>query len=109
MGVKTIGRKKITVTIPLGGAAQKISDTTLFATDIEVFFPSANSSASGYFGDSTVDTTWIPRTKGVPYNFTHGEGTLDARGGVLAFDLSKLYVLSSVGDTCIVEYMAIVN
>lgn len=107
MSVRTISRKKITVTIPAGPARVPISATPIFATDVEIHFPSANVGAVGYVGDVTVDTTWIPRTKGVTYNIVHGTGTLSGPAGqVESFNLGQLYVLTaSAGDTCIVEYM----
>lgn len=106
MAVRTIGRRKITITIPGGAAAQPISEQTLWTTDFEIHFPTANTSANGFIGPAGVDTTYIPRTKGYTFNFTHGTGTMDGEGAVLGFDLAKIYVLSATaGDTCIVEYM----
>ena len=107
MSVLTIGKRKITVTIPAGPARVPILATPIFVTDFEIHFPNANVAAVGYIGDVTVDTTWIPRTKGVTYNFVHGTGTLMGTAGqVQSFNLNKIYVVTAnAGDTCIVEYL----
>lgn len=101
---RTIGRRKITVTI--GAGPTPISPINLFTTDFDFFFPQANGAAFEYIGDSTVDATWIPRRKNVVYNFVHGSGTLDGSQPVVSFNLHKIFVTGNPGDTCIVEYMA---
>lgn len=103
---RTIGRRKVSLVIPNPAVAVPISTITKFATDIEVYFPSTNAASVGYFGDSTVDATWIPRAKGSAFNVVHGEGTMDGDGCVASFNLAKLFVYTaSPGDECIVEYM----
>lgn len=105
--VRTIGMRKITVTVTTAGTQVPISATPLFVTDFEVFPLNANAGASMYVGDSTVDNTWIPRPKNFPVNFIHGHGTLDGDGDVLGFDLSKIYLDGDAdGDVAIVQYYA---
>lgn len=111
MSVRTIGRRKITVTIPDDGLGSPapivISATALFPPDFEIHFPTTNTSAVGYLGDSTVDNTWIPRTKGISYSLTHGDGNMDGNHLTVGFNLAKLYVYTgTIGDKCIIEYMA---
>lgn len=102
---RTVGRRRVAITIPAGGAAQPISSTNRFTTDFEIHFPSANAAANGFVGDSTVTTSWIPRAKGQTFNFVHGTGTMAGQNPVLGFNLAKIFVLANVGDTCIVEWM----
>lgn len=104
---RTIGRRKITVTIAAGPVATPISATNLFTTDFSIHFPTTNAATEGYVGDSTVDTSWIPRAAGSSFNFVHGMGSMDGDSTVTAFNLKKIFVITSTpGDTAIVEYMA---
>ena len=99
---RTIGRRRITVTIAAGPTATPISASNLFTTDFEIYF----NTTTGYIGDSTVSTAWIPRTGNTPYNFVHGTGTLSGGDPVLGFNLANIYVNGTAGGTCVVEYMA---
>ncbi len=100
-----ITRKKLTVTIASGPAATKISSTRILTPDFTVYFPSGNTGAVGYVGNSALDNTWIPRPKATIFNFIHGTGNILGDDQVVAFDLSRIYVLTSTAnDTCIVEY-----
>lgn len=108
--MRTIGRRRIVVTIAAGPVATPISATALYTTDFEIYFPAGNTDTVGYIGNSAVTTANIPRTRASTYNFVHGTGTIDGGSPVLGFNLANLYVLTSTaGDTCIVEYMAIDN
>lgn len=104
---RTIGMRKIAVTIAAAGTAQPISATPLFATDFEFFVVSGNVGANGYIGDSTVDNTWIPRAAGQTYNFVHGSGNFLGVDPVVGFDLSKIFIDSDAnGDEFIIQYFA---
>jgi len=105
MAIRTVGRNKITITINALTAVQ-ISATNLFVTDFEIHFPAGNTGATAYIGSSTVDNTWIPRGKGISFNFSSGTGSLGAFNNELGFNLSQIYVQgSNAGDTAIIEYM----
>lgn len=104
MPVRTVGLKKVaTITIPAGGRAA-LSSTNIFATDFEIYFPTANVGNVAYVGDSTVDNTWIPRKKDNPYNFVSGTGSLGGTIPELGFNLAKIFVAGTSGDTAIVQY-----
>lgn len=106
--VRTIGMRKINVTVTTAGTRVPISSTTLFATDFEVFPLNANAGANMYVGNVTVDNTWIPRPKNFPVNFVHGTGVFSGEDQVMAFDLSKIYLDSdSNGDIARVQYLTI--
>lgn len=100
-----ITRKTIVVTIAAGPTITKISSTRILTPDFSIYFPAANTGAVGYLGSSALTNAWIPRTKAVIFNFTHGTGNIHGCDPVTCFDLSRLYVLTSTAnDTCIVEY-----
>lgn len=104
--VRTIGRRRLVLTIPPSGDPVPISATNIFTPDFDVHFPSANAAASGYIGDSTVDATWIPRVKGTTFSYAHGDGNLGGMRPSLGFNLAKIFVhTGTAGDTCIIEYM----
>ncbi len=102
---RTLNRKLIVVT--LGAAATPITTTPgTYATDFEVYFPSANVGLLAYIGNSAVNNTWIPRQKQQSYNFVSGTGSMASMSNELGFDLSKIYILGTNADKAIVEYMS---
>jgi len=110
MSSRIVGMKTVTVTVSTAGTAQRIMTTTnaeRYVTDFEVYVPIGNTGTNIYIGDSTVDNTWIPRAKGVRYNFYHGTGTLLGPGEVTCFDLSKIYIdVDTNGDQAIIQYFS---
>jgi len=111
MAVRTMGRKKVTITLSTTVPAPIIDITGIhkedrLITDFEIYFPTSNVGLYGYVGNSTVDNTWIPRVKTLPYNFVSGTGSMGGQNVELAFNASNWYVLGSQnGDVAIVEYM----
>lgn len=104
---RTIGFRKIRVTVAVAGTAVPISENPLFVSDFEIFPLAANTGANSYVGNSEVDNTWIPRPKGEAVNFVHGTGNFIGRDAVVGIDLSRIYVDSdSNGDVVIVQYFA---
>jgi len=104
---RTIGLKKILVTVPVAGSAVPISATQLFVSDYEIYVKSSNVGTNIYVGDKTVDNTWIPRAKGSNWNFVHGTGNFIGRDAVVSFDLAKIYIDADIGgDEVIVQFYA---
>lgn len=105
--VRTVNFRKITLVAPAVGERIALSENSLYVTDFEVYVVAANTGAAAYIGDKTVDNTWIPRPKGVSYNFTHGTGAFLGRDPMLGFDLSRVFFSSdALGDQIIVQYLA---
>ncbi len=105
---RTVGLRKIEITITAAGIAQPLTAQTLFVTDFELYVDTNNSGASMYIGNKDVDTTWIPRAKNTMWNFVHGTGNFIGRDPVLAFDLSKIYLLSgTLGDRAVIQYYGV--
>lgn len=106
MKLRTVGYKKIDVQVTTPGQRVPISQERIFVTDFEVYVKSGNAGAAMYLGGKTVDSTWIPRPKGVSYNFTHGDGTFLGCESNLGFDLSRIYMdADGAGDQAIVQYL----
>jgi len=104
--VKTMGLRRIFITLAQALVAQKISNDTLYTTDFEIYAVGSNGGDIA-IGDSTVDiSTWITLAAGEKKNYVHGTGNMGGSDPVLAFDLSKLYVVGrDVGDEIIVQYI----
>lgn len=111
-----VTKKMIRVTVTTAGTAVPINDKSV--TGIDIFTPSftlfalnANSGANFYFGDSTVDSSWIPYAKNIVWSVVHGSGELVGTAGLSGeFDLSKVYIDSaSNGDIIVCEYFTRVN
>lgn len=72
----------------------------IMTSDFEIY-PSSGNAGNIFLGDITVDTTnWLPRAKDTRTNFS--SKTLD--GEVKYWDLSKLYIIGTAGDSIIVQY-----
>lgn len=106
MAVRTVGRRKIEVTL-LAASAVAISPTIgKWTPDFSVYFPSGNSGAVAYIGDSGVDNSWIPYPKEKVINYVSGTGSMGGTIPELAFDLGKIYIQGGAdNDIAIVEYM----
>jgi hypothetical protein len=105
---RTVGLRKLNVTVTAPGTPVPCSLTPLFVTDFEVHVKSGNLGANVYIGDETVDNTWIPRAKGTNWNFVHGTGNFIGRDPVLSFDLSKIFVdADGANDSIIVQYYGV--
>lgn len=101
--------KKVSVTITLTAAntRYKISQNlgSIKTSLLEIYVPTANTDPV-YVGDSTVSSSWIPRSKSSYFAFTPDGMAGFSKGDY--FDLGEWYVLgTTAGDTVIVEYYAV--
>jgi len=104
---RTIGLRKIAITITQAGLRQPLAQENIFVTDFEVYVKSGNSGANMYVGDKTVANTWIPRAKGTTTNFVHGTGNYLGADSVVAFNLKNIYMdADTTGDQAIIQYYA---
>lgn len=104
--VRTIGLRRIFIELDQPLVAQKVSNDVIWTTDFEILALSTNGGDVA-IGDSTVEIgSWIPLSAGDKKNYTHGTGNMGGSDPVLAFDLSKLYVVGrDAGDEIIIQYL----
>lgn len=99
---RSIGFKKISIDIPMAGQRVPLSATSIKVPWFELYCASTNG-GSIYLGDSTVNSTWIPRAASSNLTFTASN-----RGDLTEgdwFDLSKIYVTcATAGDDVIIVY-----
>ena len=95
--------RSLVVTIAQSNVAQRLSNSRIKTSQVEIHIPSSNSS-SVYFGDGNVSSSnAVPRAVGSTQVFNASEHGDITRGDY--FDLSKLYLTSATaGDSVIIQY-----
>lgn len=96
--VHTLNFRSFTKTLKASNTLEALSSTQRFTTEFEVFCGAGNV-GNILIGESD-DSTWIPRTAGSKYAF--GSEDIPAEGK--HFDLNKIQIRGTAGDTVIVQY-----
>ena len=96
--VHTLNFRSFTKTILLSDTLESLSSSQRFTTEFELFCGPGN--AGNVFIGESDDFTWIPRTPGSKHSF--GSEDIPAEGK--HFDLNKILIRGTAGDTVIVQY-----
>lgn len=106
--VRTLGFKAFTVTIPTPAMATPLmlpSNADRYTTEFEVHNINTNSGAVFVGLSDVLSTTHIPRNTNTTTSFS----AIDVPGEPKHFDLSKIYVTGTAGDTMRVQYRTMVD
>lgn len=96
--VHTLNFRSFTKTISLSNTLEALSSTQRLTTEFELFCGAGNA-ANILIGESD-DATWIPRTPGSKHVFGSEEIPAESKH----FDLNKILIRGTSGDTVIVQY-----
>lgn len=93
---------RISILLNNANVAEAISPTRLMVNQFEMYVTD-NDVGPVYIGNSSVDTTWIPRIAGSTTYFTASAGDDIIVGRT--YDLSQIYLVSgTAGDTVTIQY-----